>query len=155
MSFVDLKNDVKFDCESHDFTLEYNDKVFTSKSYAGVIKQKEDHCEMLNQRELLKADLVEVKCLQDMKDYLYHQEKKHLYKVNVHGLLDRVKHDSLAYMKRDYFLTSNKASISGQLLLIESLNDKIESLNKGLNAMQLKLKESCVQVSNYKKGINP
>ena len=151
MSTVKLKNDVIFNMESCDFSLEFNEKIFTSKTFDGVVKQKEEHQRMLEQREMKRSELIEVVNLRTKEEYLYHPVKKHLYKENENKFLDRCLHENYIITKKLYCEKSKLGDVSD----IEQEKDYLEKdlvrIHDEINKNSRKLEGICIEVKNYKK----
>ncbi|RLI47032.1 hypothetical protein DRO61_08495 [Candidatus Bathyarchaeota archaeon] len=153
MSTVNVKNDVVLNLESCEFSLEFNGKTFTAKSFDGVIKQKEEHQRMLEEREIDRSELVGVLNLINWEEFLYHPTRKHLYKENSHGFLDRCEYDSLGYGK-DLYCEKSKLDVVDKLMshrkkLIESKED----IEREIDDSMFNIKSSCIDIKNHKKKI--
>ena len=153
MSRVNLKNDVMFDLESCDFLLEFNGKVFTSKSFDGVVKQKEEHQRMLEEREIYRSEPIEVLNLATEDEFLYSPPKKHLYRENKHGFLDRCEYDSLGYSKNYHCEKSKLAAINDIRHDRQKLMKKKEQIEKDIEDSMKKILSSCVEVKNHTKKL--
>lgn len=150
MATVNLEQGVIFGVESHEFYLEFNGKKFTAKTFDGVIKQKEQHEEMLKQRNLDRKELITVINLRNNEKFLYHPTKQHLYKENQYGYLDRVPSDQgLAHV--NFYCEESKLDKAEENLLEHIiLNEERDRIDKKINDNRRKLDDICVKVKNYK-----
>jgi hypothetical protein len=154
MSKVNLKDGVVFNVESCDFSLEFNGKEFTSKTFDGAIKQKEEHEKMLEGREIFKEDLVEVVNIATNKTFLYHLEKKHLYERNKHGFLERYQHDNYRSRVSSFsylYCERSKLNLVSEIMQERvELEEELAGIQQDLTINNLKLEGVCIGVKNYK-----
>ncbi len=153
MSTVNVKDNVVFNLESCDFLLEFNGKTFTSKSFDGVVKQKEEHQRMLEEREIVRSELIEVLSLTTEEEFLYHPAKKHLYRENNHGFLDRCEFENFSY-SRELYCEKSKLNIIADLRLDrQKLIKNKEEIEKEIENNMNEIESSCIRPKNHKKKV--
>jgi len=151
MSTVNLKDDVTFHVESCDFSIEYNGKTFTSTTFNGALKQKEEHQKMLEEREMDRNDLVEVVNLRGGEEYLYNPEKQHLYKENTHGKLDRCEYELYSNLKKIYIRKIDLDAADELLKEKRELEQEFRITQQKINNNISEFDSLCVKLKSHKK----